>query len=265
MSTSCPKCGLKFSDPSLSPESCPNCGEMMANGGGSGRGPGGPIRGYFERVWKILTHPSAFFRTMPVRGGVSGPLAFALITHWMGAAVAYIWRIFIGGAVSGYLDRIMRMAGDVAEVDNPGRNAQIMEMADRMKHWVWGTGSIIVDPFLTLMQIFFISFLVFLGARIFVTPGKNRAPREITFESALRIVCFGMTPAILAVLPLFGGPIAYIYQVVVSVIGAREVYKIDNGRASLVALFPQVLLFGFVMLLFLAAAVAIIKFFAMSF
>ena len=107
----------------------------------------------------------------------------------MGAAAAFVWRLFIGGAIGGYFDRMMRMAGDVAEVDNPGRNAQLMEMSERMKHWIWGAGSIIADPFLTLAQIFFISFLVFLGARIFVTPGKNGAPREITFESALRIVC----------------------------------------------------------------------------
>ena len=69
-----------------------------------------------------------------------------------------------------------------------------------------------------------------------------------------------MTPAILAVLPLFGGPVAYIYQIVVSVIGAREVYRIDNGRASLVALFPQVLLFGILMMVFFAITVAVIKF-----
>ena len=134
-----------------------------------------------------------------------------------------------------------------------------------MKHWIWGAGSIIADPFLTLAYFFFISFLVFLGARIFVTPGKNGAPREITFESALRIVCYGMTSAILAVLPLFGGPVAYIYQIVVSVIGAREVYRIDNGRASLVALFPQVLLFGILMMVFFAITVAVIKFFATAF
>ena len=56
---------------------------------------------------------------MPVKGGVSGPLAFALITHWMGAAAAFVWRLFIGGAIGGYFDRMMRMAGDVAESTTP--------------------------------------------------------------------------------------------------------------------------------------------------
>jgi hypothetical protein len=263
MASTCPKCGLKFSDPTLTPATCPNCGEalpavVVSDGMGA-------IRGYFLQVGKILTRPAEFFQTMPTRGGVSGPLAFALITHWLGAAIAYLWRILIGGAFSGFIEHFVKLAGDVADVDHPGRNAQFLEMGERVKNWIWGTGSIIADPFLTLAQIFFISFLVFLGARILVTPGKNGAPREITFESALRIVCYGMTPSILGVLPLFGTVVASFYRVIVSVIGARETYRIDNGRALLVALFPQFLLFCAFFAIFFAMLVAAIKFFSMAF
>jgi hypothetical protein len=265
MPTACPHCGLKFSDPSLVPSSCPNCGERLAPDHAVAGAGGNLITDYFRQVWRILTQPSAFFRSMPVRGGVSGPLAFALITHWLGSAASFLWRLLIGGALGGYIEHVMHMAGDVADVDSPGRNAQLMEMTERMKHWIWGAGSVIADPFLTLFRIFFISFLVYLGARIFVTPGKNGAPREITFESALRIICYGMTPAILSVLPIFGGPISSIYVMVVTVIGAREVYRIDSGRAVLVALFPQLLLFGIFLSVFFAIAVAFIKFFAMAF
>jgi hypothetical protein len=218
-----------------------------------------PIRGYFSRVWQILTEPTAFFKNMPTTGGVSGPLAFALITHWLGSAVGFFWHALIGGAIGEHFDALMRMAGDVAEVDNPGRNAQMMEMAERMKHWVWGAGSVIADPFLTLGQILFVSFMVFLGARIFI------ANRGVTFESALRIVCYGMTPSILTALPLFGSPIAYIYKIVVTVIGAGQVYRVGKGRATLVALFPQVLLMGILLLIFFAISLALMKFFMMAF
>jgi len=263
---SCPSCGLQFSDPALkagaTPGACPNCGEPIASVSNKTMG---PIRRYWVTVWRILTQPKAFFRSMRLDGGVSGPLAFALITHWIGAAASFLWHLSIGGVVGGYFDRFMHVAGDVAEVDNPGRNAQLAEVTERLKNWFWGTGSVIADPFLTVLQILFISFLVFVGARLLVTPGKNGAPREINFESALRIVCFGMTPSILSVLPLFGGPLAYIYLSIVTLIGAREVYRIDTGRATLVAFFPQVLLLSFVLLVFFAATIAFIKFFSMTF
>jgi hypothetical protein len=264
MHSSCSNCGLKFSDPTLTPAACPNCGEPTV-ADQPVRRPFNPVKVYFKNVWQILTQPSVFFRSLPLRGGVAGPLAFALITHWMGSAVAFLWRLSVGGALGGYFEQMLRMAGDVAEVDNPGRNTQLLQITERIKHWVWGAGAVIVDPFTTLLQILFISFLVFVGARLLVTPGKNGAPREITFESALRIVCFGLTPSILAVLPLFGGPVAYIYRIIVTVIGAREAYRISGTRATLVALFPQVLLLSGILLALFAVTVAFIKFFAMTF
>jgi hypothetical protein len=192
-------------------------------------------------------------------------LAFALITHWLGSAAGYLWHLSIGQMLGSYFDRFVHLAGDVSEVDNPGRNAQFLQVTDQIKNWFWGAGSVITDPFLTLLQILFISFMVFVGARLLVTPGKNGAPREITFESALRIVCYGLTPSILAVLPIFGGVVAYLYIAVVTLIGAREVYRIDTGRATLVAFFPQVLLLSFVLLVLFAMTIAFVKFFAMTF
>lgn len=260
---SCPHCHLRFSDPALPPQTCPSCGGALDNGGSGG--PLSLISDYFGKVWAIMTRPRAFFRAMPLSGGVAGPLAFALVTHWMGSAASLLWRLLAGGALEGYYRQFMQLAGDVAEIDNPGRNAQITQMSDRITHWALGTGSVLVDPFLTLVQILFVSFLVFIGARILVTPGKDGAPREITFESALRVVCYGMTPAILAVLPVFGTPISYLYQVAVTVIGAREAYRISGTRAMAVAFFPQILLLAIVFSTLAALAMAVFKFFAAAF
>jgi hypothetical protein len=127
-------------------------------------------------------------------------------------------------------------------------------------------GSVIADPFLTLAQVLAVSFMVFLGARLLVpASARERGGADPTYESALRVVCYGLTPAILAALPLFGGPIAYLYKIAVTVIAAREVYRVSNGRATLVALFPHVLLTGFLALVLVALLVAAIKFFTMSF
>lgn len=185
---------------------------------------------------------------MPLTGGMSGPLAFALVTHWIGAAFAFIWHLLIGGAISRYFEDFFRIAGDVSDIDHPGKFAQWMDMRERVTHWFWGAGSVIADPFLTLASIFFASFLVWIGARILVSPGKDRAPREITFESALRLVCYGMSPSILAGLPLFGWGLASLLTLIVTIIGAKEVYRTTTGRAIVIALFPKLVFLAVILL-----------------
>jgi hypothetical protein len=249
---SCARCGLEFGG-----ETCPNCGLRV-----SLRDERNPVKKYFDTLWRILTRPTDFFRSMPTRGGIAGPLAFALVTHWIGSAISFVWKAMLGGAIGQHFKSFQKMFQDVAEIDYPGRSAQVIEMQERVAHWMWGAGSVILDPFLTLFSILFTSLLVFIGARILVPTGHDGAPTEVSFESALRIVAFGMTPAILAALPLFGGVISYICVIVVTVIAAREVYRISTGRAIVVALFPKLLFLGIIALGVFFFFVMIFKLFA---
>ena len=265
----CAFCGTSFDptlghfEPGAQSGACPSCGRTPSGTAGSGT-PSGlplvPIRRYFFDLWQIITRPTRFFSRMPVTGGVSGPLAFALITSWLGSSMEFLWRSVIGGQLynqfGGGLRGLMKMAGDVADVDSPGKSQLILEARDRVVHWVWGAGSIILDPFLTLTSILFTSFFVYIGARILVSPGKNGAPAKITFESALRIICFGMSPAILAAIPFAGSFVSKICVVIVTVIGGREVYKVSTSRSTVVVLFPKLLFFGIILggVMFLALA-----------
>lgn len=241
---------------------CPSCGRTTVSAAPLLHVGFAPIRRYFTDLSQIISHPTQFFRRMPITGGLSGPLAFALVTHWLGSAVAYLWHALMSGSITERVGRLLQLAGNVTEVDHPGRGARLMALQDQITHWMWGAGSVIVDPFLTLVSIVFTTFLVWVGARILVTPGKNGAPTEITYESALRIVCFGMSPAILAVIPLVGGFVAALGAMIVTVIGAREVYRIEVGRAIVVALFPKVLLLSvvgtgmFLVVIFMIKAIA---------
>src|SRR5579859_4135627 len=95
--------------------SCPHCGSPLPNAAGVGTGAClscglsakpeigldvmHPFRAYFGTLWEITIHPSRFFSKMPLTGGTAGPLAFALITHWLGSALAFLWKLAIGGAM----------------------------------------------------------------------------------------------------------------------------------------------------------------------
>jgi hypothetical protein len=253
-SAACPSCGAENPE---SGSTCLSCGRSTRPE--IGLDLARPFRAYFSTLWSILTHPTSFFRSMPLSGGVGGPLAFALITHWLGAALSFLWAAAIGGAISTYTDGLFSIFGEVADIDHPGRAAALAQARDRVVHWMWGAGSIVLDPFLTLLSIAFTAFFVWIGARIFVDPKPEQGLKEVSYESALRVVCFGMTPSILAGLPLLGGVVASLIAIVVTVIGAREAYRTTTGTAILVALFPKILWVGVIMMGFMAMALFFIK------
>ena len=133
----------------------------------------------------------------------------------------------------------------------------MVDVRDQLLRWFWGVGSVIADPFLTLASILLTSIFVFAGARILV-PTDQTYRSEITYESAVRVVAYGMTPAILAAVPFVGPAVAYLGVLIVTVIAARELYRISTGRAIFVALFPKFLFLGIILTgLFFFAAIII--------
>jgi len=269
-SAECRHCGLKFSPAQPIPSECPNCGfstqgsSVIGSGGAfrgdrnSRGGPGKLIHDYFVTVWRILTRPGEFFREMPLKEGLAGPLAFALVTHWLGAAFSFLWHTAFSVALSDYARFFEKIFGDF-DIDHPGRAVQLMESRKQFLEWFWGTGAIVADPFLTLVSILLTSIFVFAGARLLVPSRGARNLNEVTYESAVRIVAFGMTPAILAALPFFGPVFSSLGILIVTIIGAKVVYRISIPRAIVVALFPKLLFLGILGLGLMVFAAFLIK------
>jgi hypothetical protein len=46
-----------------------------------------------ETTRQVLTRPSAFFRTMPVTGGLGSPLLYGVLLGWIGLAAAFYQAI----------------------------------------------------------------------------------------------------------------------------------------------------------------------------
>jgi hypothetical protein len=215
---------------------------------------------YARALKKVLFEPAQFFRELPVSGGLGGPLAFALVTHWIGSLLNYFWSA-VTPDMSGHLLKNLSTQFssqfsqfDTGNIDSAGRMtdhwAQMVGAGQKVAGWLWGASSILLDPFFTLVSILFFSFFIFIGARLFVNPTPQttgKFPQGVTYESALRVVAFGMSPAIFAGFPFLGTFIAkFIYIPIVTIIGARELYRVSNGRAVLIALFPEILFWGII-------------------
>lgn len=194
---------------------------------------------------------------MPISGGLTRPLTFALATHWIGAFGAYIRSLLLG--TDSLVQNWWRTQMENVEVDTMDEYSW---MADNLNQWskdfFWSAGSVVLDPFKTLLVLLATSFFVFLGARILVTPGRDGAPLEIRYESAARILAYASAASVFLALPFGGEFVAWIGTLILSMIGAREAYKVDTGRALVIALFPKILVFGAIGLAIGAGAVALI-------
>ena len=239
----CPQCGLKFTS---GPE-CPNCSHRVELTSSFGARPTDLIQNYLHDVKTILLSPARFFHDLPLNGGLSRPLTFALVTHWIGSAFRYLWGQFTANGLEKVANKYMHFSMSGADIDSPARFNQWMQAQQKISHllwsWMWGAGSIILDPFTTIVMIFLSSLFVFVGARLFVNSSRQA---DVTYESVVRLVAYGMTPGIVAVFPFLGSLLAPLYVIVVTIIGAREMFRISNGRAALVALFPKLLFIGII-------------------
>jgi len=235
-----------------------------------------PFIAYARTLRTVLLQPTPFFQSLAkehqtpptpegARHGIFRPLAFALITHWLGSAFQYLWNSWIGGQVARSLETIQGVFQDVVDPtefeDFRELNLdRVEQVKDQVLHWFWGAGSVIIDPFSTLFSLLFTSFFIWIGARILVSPGKNGAPQNVSYESALQIVCYSMAPAILGFIPLMGSPLSAVLSLLLGIIGAREVYRTGFGKATLIALFPKLLFFGMLSWILALGVLALVKF-----
>jgi len=212
---------------------------------------------YFRTTARLLFHPGKFFAAMPPEGRVVFPLVFAIGTHWLASFASYFWkspmlRLMKGGLQDG-LDLWHGVGSGLSDIDSPGRHVENTvspeawaKVREVVLPWLWGSSSVLLDPFITLATLFATAMLVFVGARVLI---DSQSP--IRFSGILRLVCFASTPILWSIVPVIGAVIAPVAIVATTTIALVEVHRTSFVRALSVALFPKValaltLLAGFV-------------------
>src|SRR6478752_7585851 len=140
---------------------CPVCGYPL---GPQREIPFGWIRTYFKILKESLIHPTRFFRESAPPGVVI-PLVFALITHWLARAIHFLWQSKINGFGLNPIQSFFLQYEDAASIGL---------QRDPFTEWISGISPILLDPFLTLLSVLYQALLIFIAARIFVTPNKTQ-------------------------------------------------------------------------------------------
>lgn len=187
-----------------------------------------PLTGYVETLRALLITPTQFFRYL--RGTVPGPwgplLSFALISQGLGFLASSLLNVglsLLGPALTG----ISAGAG------MPG-----FEML---------SGALTV-PFVILATLIFLPLMVLGG--LFISSGITHIMAWLIigtnkpFEATVKLTAYAMGVNVLMVVPILGALVATVWQMILLVIGVREVHQTSTGRALFVVILPFLLFCG---------------------
>jgi hypothetical protein len=238
----CPHCGKEIAEGQIF---CQHCGARLAEpapvAGGREKTPWedrearGFFSGLFTTVKDTLFRPSEFFRKMPVTGGLTDPLLYALIIGMAGLMFSYFWQILLQGAMQ---DAML-----------PGMKAVAGQ------HMLRGIGMAVLaffSPFLVILGLFILSGVL----HLFLMMVKGA---RYGFEATFRVAAYGSSANLFLVIPFCGGLLAGVWAIVLTIIGLREAHETTGGKAAVAVFFPVVVCCGLTLVaiaLFMGAAAA---------
>lgn len=246
----CPHCGKEVSE---GQSFCQHCGARLAEAvfqpllsetvlPGKGREKTAwedrEARGFFSGLFKTLNvtlfRPSAFFKKMPVTGGLTDPLLYALIIGMVGLMFSYFWQITLRSAMQDMLPGIHAAAGQ------------------RLFQGIGMTILAFFSPFLVILGLFISSGI--LHVFLMMVKGARNG-----FEATFRVVAYGYSANIFLVVPFCGGLLAGVWAIILYIIGLREAHETTGGKAALAVFLPVIVCCGLIMItvaLFMGAVAA---------
>jgi len=182
----------------------------------------GFVNALIETTKQVLSQPAAFFRSMPVTGGLGEPLLYAVIVGYIGLFASTIYNLVFRSVLSSSLSRM-------------GGNSDLERLAGYMQGGAGLVMNLILGPL-------FIVIALFVSAGIFhlVLLALGGAARG--FEATFRVASYSQAASIFNIIPGCGGLIGLVYALVLLVIGLSEAHGISRGKSAAAVLIPFVLI-----------------------
>ena len=177
--------------------------------------------------WESLTRPASFYGRLGWDDPVSRPLLYFLIATVGGAAFSLVWRLVgVGGALSeALLESTAEMAGD-----SGGLAAELLAISGQET-----TADLVLDfflePFVQLTVLLISVLVVHLFVAILASERRG-------LGATLRLACYAGGPALLTIVPFVGATVAWVWSIVLTVIGVSAAHRTSVGRATAIVLLP---------------------------
>lgn len=165
-------------------------------------------------VKEVLLSPDSFFKNLSPTGGIKEPLAFGLLTGSIGAMFSAFWQFLMisGGMLS---------IGDL--------------FAGQLSFGLIFMIIIILVPVATVVAMFISSSIW----HLFLLLVKGA---ENGFEATFKVVSYSQSVQLVAIIPFIGGWISMIWQLVIQIIGLKEIHETSYLKVIFAFLIPVVMI-----------------------
>lgn len=177
----------------------------------------GFFMGLFMTIKLVLTSPRLFFSVMPIGGGLSKPLTFAILTAMIQSLAQFAWGV----------------AGLMPGVEFSGQ-----EMVPAVYDATNGMFELLLTPAFVALTLFFISGFYNLILKVLRSDTAG-------FEGTFRVVAYAYAPIVTGIFPMpvleiMGGWmfVNAVWSLVLAAIGLKYVHKTSYGKVIPVLLLP---------------------------
>ena len=174
-----------------------------------------------ETTKRVLGEPVPLFRALSRPSGIGAPLLYAVIVGWIGVVAASLYsalfQSLVGSSMAG-----LRESPELAAALGFAQS--------------WG-GFILQAIFAPVGLIIGL----FVAAGVFHVMLLLLGGAERDFESTFSVVGYAQAPAVVMIVPFCGSLIAWIWSLVLYIIGLSEAHGIGRGKAAAAVLLPLVL------------------------
>lgn len=180
--------------------------------------------GLFETWKESVFNPTNFFGRMPLKGGIGNPLLYGLILGLFGTVFSLLYQQFFGHLFdpSSWYPQLG------AEFDR-----EALEFSRQLES--------ISFLFIALISPVFIALWLFIASGFFHLVLMIFGWRKEDFEATFRVISYSEGASVFNVVPILGGFVAAIWQMVLVVIGLKEVHHLSTGKAIFIVLVPLIL------------------------
>ncbi len=185
----------------------------------------GFVNALIETTKAVLTAPTAFFRAMPVTGGIGGPLLYAVVVGWVGILVDAVYR--------GVFRMVMGSAGS-SVFSALGDRPEMARFVEMFSSWVGLVLLVILGPVAIVIG-------AFIGAAITHLFLLLLGGADQGFEATFRVIAYGHAARIVTIVPFCGGTVALFWSLAIHIIGLAEAQRIPVWKSAVAVLLPGVL------------------------
>jgi hypothetical protein len=174
----------------------------------------------FETVKLFVTSPTEAYARARERGDYMAPLLYAVLIGWVMGIIGQLWSLLFQGAWMSMMPADFR--------DQMGA----MGMgASNAAGFVLG---LILTPLIIVIVLFVWSGIV----HLFLMMLGGHQQSASGYEGTFRTVAYAQTASLAQIIPVFGGLIAFVWSIVLVVIGLVRMHRTSQGKAVGAVLLP---------------------------